>query len=95
MNDFLIGVSVFETQNIEFSFAKTHHYIILFVDHYIVVVDQVQTNFMVGLWCYNQSGVTELLIMRDPHYHPLWTCHADTLPNMMSCVILSLTWCHA
>ena len=22
---------------------------------------------MVGLWCYNQSGVTELLIMRDPH----------------------------
>ena len=23
---------------------------------------------MVGLWCYNQSGVAELLIMRDPHY---------------------------
>ena len=23
---------------------------------------------MVGLWCYNQSGVTELMIMRDPHY---------------------------
>ena len=23
---------------------------------------------MVGIWCYNQSGVTELLIMRDPHY---------------------------
>ena len=23
---------------------------------------------MVGLWCYNQSDVTELLIMRDPHY---------------------------
>ena len=23
---------------------------------------------MVGLWCYNQSGVTELLIMGDPHY---------------------------
>ena len=23
---------------------------------------------MVGLWCYNQSGVTELLIMRDPYY---------------------------
>ena len=23
---------------------------------------------MVGLWYYNQSGVTELLIMRDPHY---------------------------
>ena len=24
---------------------------------------------MVGLWCYNQSGVTELLIMRDPYHH--------------------------
>ena len=23
---------------------------------------------MVGLWCYNQSGVTKLLIMWDPHY---------------------------
>ena len=23
---------------------------------------------MVGLWCYTQSGVTELLIMRNPHY---------------------------
>ena len=23
---------------------------------------------MVGLWCYNQSGVNELLIMMDPHY---------------------------
>ena len=23
---------------------------------------------MAGLWCYNQSGVTELLIMRVPHY---------------------------
>ena len=23
---------------------------------------------IVGLWCYNQSGVTDLLIMRDPHY---------------------------
>ena len=23
---------------------------------------------MVGLWYCNQSGVTELLIMRDPHY---------------------------
>ena len=46
-------------------------------DHYILsrgwrfIVDHVQTNYhgiMVGLWCYNQSGVTELLIMRDPHY---------------------------
>ena len=23
---------------------------------------------MVGLRCYNQPGVTEMLIMRDPHY---------------------------
>ena len=23
---------------------------------------------MVGLWYYNQSGVTVLCIMRDPHY---------------------------
>ena len=23
---------------------------------------------MVGLLCYNLSGVTELLIMKDPHY---------------------------
>ena len=42
-------------------------------DHYIlsrewrVIVDQVQTNYHGGQWCYNQSGVTELLIMRDPH----------------------------
>ena len=27
---------------------------------------------MVGLWCYNQPGVTELLIMRDPHFD--WMC---------------------
>ena len=45
-------------------------------DHYIlsggwrVIVDQVQTNYhgMVDLWCYNQSGVSELLIIRDSHY---------------------------
>ena len=29
---------------------------------------------MVGLWCYNQSGVAELLIMRDPHYLILIRC---------------------
>ena len=35
------------------------------------MVDQVQTNYQqvkVGLWYYNQSDVTELLILRDPHY---------------------------
>ena len=39
-------------------------------DHYIlsldcrVIIDQVHTVIMVGLWCYNQPGVIELLIMR-------------------------------
>ena len=43
-------------------------------DHYIlsrewrVIVDQYTPIIMVGLRCYNQSGVTELFIMRDPHY---------------------------
>ena len=44
-------------------------------DHYIlsrkwkVFVDQVQTNYHGRpIWCYNQSGVIELLIVRDPHY---------------------------
>ena len=32
------------------------------------MVDQVETNIIVCLWCYYQSGVTELLIMRDPPY---------------------------
>ena len=52
---------------------KTHHYIIFFVrplhskPGMKVIVDQVQTNTMAGLWCYIQSSVTELLIMRYPH----------------------------
>ena len=44
-------------------------------DHYIlsrewrVIIDQVQTNYHgKPIWCYNQSGMTELLIIRDPHY---------------------------
>ena len=43
-------------------------------DHYIlsrewkVIVDQVQTNHHGWPCCYNQSGVTELLIMSDFHY---------------------------
>ena len=44
-------------------------------DHYILsrkwkaFVDQVQTNYHGRpIWCYNQSGVIELLIVRDPHY---------------------------
>ena len=31
-------------------------------------VDQVQTNYHARLWYYNQSDVTELLIMSDPQY---------------------------
>ena len=56
-------------------------------DHYIliresrVIVDQVQTNYiMVGLWYYNQLDVTELLIMRDPHYQVI----------MVGCVLSQL-----
>ena len=35
-----------------------------------VIVDQVQINYHGGpmMLAYNQSGVNELLIMRDPHY---------------------------
>ena len=47
------------------SINKTHRYI-FWSDHYIlsrewrVIVDQVQTNnIMVGLWYYNQLGVTD------------------------------------
>ena len=32
---------------------------------------------MVGLWCYNQSGMTELFIMRDPHYVLSQFKHSD------------------
>ena len=42
-------------------FALSDHYILS--REWIVIVDQVQTNYHVGL-----SGVTELLILRDPHY---------------------------
>ena len=43
-------------------------------DHYIlsrewrVIVDQVQTKYYGRPIWYDQSGVTEMLIMRDPHY---------------------------
>ena len=53
---------------------KTHHYIIVFVrplhskpgmeSYCLSSTDQL----MLGLGCYNQPGVTELLIMSDPHY---------------------------
>ena len=52
------------------------HTTTLFVlcDHYILsrngelLMIKYRTIIMVGLWCYNQSGMTELLIMREPHY---------------------------
>ena len=39
---------------------------------------------MVGLWCYNQSGVTELLIMRDPHYGRMCFKSVKTLGTLHS-----------
>ena len=39
---------------------------------------------MVGLWCYNQSGVTELLIMMDPHYGQMCFKSVKTLGALYS-----------
>ena len=39
---------------------------------------------MVGLWCYNQSGVTESLIMRDPHYDRMCFKSVKTLGALHS-----------
>ena len=45
----------------ETSDIKTHHYgELLFIKY--------RPTIMVGIWCYNQSGATELLVMRDFHY---------------------------
>ena len=46
-------------------FSLSVHYILS--REWRVIVDQVPI-IMVGLWCYNQLGVTELLILMDPHY---------------------------
>ena len=45
-------------------FALSDHYVLS--REWRVFVEQVQ------VWCYNQPGVTKLLIMRDPHYG--WMC---------------------
>ena len=48
-------------------FALSDHYTLS--REWRVIVDQVYIPIiMVGLWCYNQSDVTQLLIMRDSHY---------------------------
>ena len=39
---------------------------------------------MVGLWYYNQSGVTELLIMRDPHYGRMCLKSVKTLGTSLA-----------
>ena len=39
---------------------------------------------MVGLWYYNQAGVTELLIIRDPHYGRMCFKSAKTLGALHS-----------
>ena len=62
--------------------VKTHHYIIFFVrpcdipsrewsycsSGMELLFIEYRTVIMVGVWYYNQSGATELLIMRDFHY---------------------------
>ena len=47
-------------------FAMSDHYILS--REWELLLIKYRPIIMVGLWCYNQSGVTELLIMRDPHY---------------------------
>ena len=42
------------------------------------------TIIMVGLWTYNQSGVTEQLIMRDPHYDQMCFQSVKTLGALHS-----------
>ena len=54
---------VYELMVYSSSDFKTHHYIIFFVRPLLF-----KAIIMVDLWCYYQSGVTELLIMRDSHY---------------------------
>ena len=61
-----------------------------------VIVDQEQANYygwpiydafidyLVNLCCYNQSGVTELLIMRDPHYGRVCFKSVKTLGDLHS-----------
>ena len=39
---------------------------------------------MVGLWCYNQSGVTELLSLRDPYYGRMCFPSVKTLEALHS-----------
>ena len=67
-------------------FALFSHYILS--QEWRVIVGQVQTNYhgIVSLWCYNQSGVTELLIMRDPHYCLMWLSQLKLLElYILSC----------
>ena len=60
--------------------SQANHTTILFslYDYYIlsrewrVIVDQVQTNYHGRSMVPNQSGVTKLLIIKDPHYG--WMC---------------------
>ena len=65
---------------------EKHHYTIFLFDHDIlsresrVIVHKVQDIIiMVGIWCYNQSGVTDLLIMRDSHYGRICFKSVETL----------------
>ena len=71
------------------SAIKTHYYIIFLSYHYILsngelLLIEYRPIIMVGLWCYNQSGVTELLIMRDPHYGQMCFKSVKTLGTLLS-----------
>ena len=59
-------------------------------EHYIlsrewrVIDDQVHTNYHGRPLCYKQSGVTELLIMKDPHYGRMCFKSVKTLGALYS-----------
>ena len=69
---FIQRVLPFNTNWIVFIKTLKHITTLFFLaDHNIAVLllmIKYRPIIMVGLWYYNQSGVTELLIMRDPHY---------------------------
>ena len=45
---------------------------------------------MIGLWCYNQSAVIEMLIMRDPHYGRMCFKSVKTLGALHSWLLKRL-----
>ena len=63
----------FALLGLNLSVLKTHHYITCFVrplqaGNGELFLIKYRSIIIVGLCYYNQSGVTELLIMKNPHY---------------------------